>query len=189
MPIIDHFGLIAPFYDRAIPFTRAEKMVEMLDLPVDGLLLDAGGGTGRVSYTFQNLVRKVVVTDLSFDMLGQAKGKGGMSLTCSHSEFLPFPDEYFDRVIIVDAFHHVFDQRKTASELWRVLGRGGRLLIEEPDIRKIMVKLVALVEKLVLMHSHFLSPPEIGSLFDYQGAKVRMEFESYNAWIIVDKAK
>jgi hypothetical protein len=47
--------------------------------------------------------------------------------------------------------------------------------------------LVALAEKLALMRSHFLSPPRIGSLFNYPNAEIRMEFESYNAWIIVDK--
>ena len=187
MPMIDHFGLVAPFYDRAIPFGRLEKMVELIGLPVEGRLLDAGGGTGRVSHEFRHLAKEVVVADLSIDMLGQAKGKGGLGLTCSHSEFLPFADGYFERVIMIDAFHHVFDQKRTATELWRMLSPGGRLVIEEPDIRKMSVKLVALVEKLALMQSRFLSPPEIGTLFNYSDAKLRMEFESYNAWIIVDK--
>ena len=43
-----HFDFIAPFYDRAIPFARLEKMLDVLDLPCEGWLLDAGGGTGRV---------------------------------------------------------------------------------------------------------------------------------------------
>lgn len=187
MPIIDHFGIIAPFYDRAIPFNRAEKMVDIIGLPVDGPLLDAGGGTGRVSHGFLNLAEPVVVADLSLEMLGQAKDKGGLCLTCSPSERLPFPDEFFDRVIMIDAFHHVCDQRETAGELWRVLKHGGRIVIEEPDIRTLTVKLVALVEKFVFMRSHFLSPPMIGSLFNYPDAEVRIEFGSYNAWIIVDK--
>jgi demethylmenaquinone methyltransferase/2-methoxy-6-polyprenyl-1,4-benzoquinol methylase len=134
------------------------------------------------------LASSVIVADLSLEMLRQAKEKGGMSLTCSHSEWLPFPDEYFERVIMIDAFHHVCDQRDTARELWRVLKRGGRIVIEEPDIRKFTVKLVAMAEKLALMRSHFLSPPDIGSLFKYSNAEIRMEYESYNAWIIVDKS-
>jgi hypothetical protein len=30
-----------------------------------------------------------------------------------------------DRVIMVDALHHVFHQQQTAAELWRVLSRAG----------------------------------------------------------------
>jgi demethylmenaquinone methyltransferase/2-methoxy-6-polyprenyl-1,4-benzoquinol methylase len=187
MPLIDHFGIIAPYYDRAIPFNRAEKLITIINLPVKGPLLDAGGGTGRVSKVFRGLAAPVVVADLSLEMLSQAKGADDLCVSCSHSERLPFPEEYFDRVIMIDAFHHVCNQRETAGELWRVLKPGGRIVIEEPDIRSFTVKLVALAEKLALMRSHFISPPMIGSMFNHRNAEIRMEYESYNAWIIVDK--
>jgi len=42
------------------------------------------------------------------------------------------------------------------------------------------------VEKLALMRSHFLSPPIIASSFPPE-ARVTVEVESYNAWVVVDK--
>ena len=74
-----------------------------------------------------------------------------------------FKDKSFDRVIMVDALHHVKDYRITIHELWRVLMPGGRIVIEEPDIQTFPVKLMALVEKIALMRSHFISSGVISS--------------------------
>ena len=70
-----------------------------------------------------------------------------------------------------------------------MLKPGGYLVIEEPDLRTFVVKLVALAEKLALMRSHFLAPLEIAALFDFPQAKVRIETEvdGFNAWVIVQK--
>ncbi|PWH17568.1 MAG: methyltransferase type 11 [Anaerolineae bacterium] len=183
--MFDHFDVLAPLYDRAIPFSRLDWMLRVVNLPVDGLVLDAGGGTGRVAAALRPYARDVVVADVSAGMLAQARNKQLTGLRAP-SERLPFPENTFPRIIMVDALHHVSNQRQTLAELWRVLQPGGRLVIEEPDIRTWVVKFVAVVEKLALMRSHFLSPPQIVALLPPQ-AKVQVERESYNAWVIVEK--
>jgi ubiquinone/menaquinone biosynthesis C-methylase UbiE len=187
MPILDHFGIIAPFYDRVIRLGTADKMIALANLPTQGALLDAGGGTGRVASALNGMAASLVVADLSFDMLKQASKKGSLQTVCSHTEKLPFDDSSFERVIMVDALHHVCDHGETALELWRVLKPGGRLLIEEPDIRQFSIKLLALAEKLALMRSHFISPPAIVRLFPYPSARSLIEKDGYNAWVIIDK--
>ena len=127
------------------------------------------------------------VADISLKMLRQARVKNGTGLVCSHTEVLPFPSESFERVIMIDALHHVCDQAETTRELWRVLKPGGRLVIEEPDVREFSVKLVAIAEKLALMRSHFIKPPQIAALFPYPEAQVEIQREGFNAWIIVRK--
>jgi demethylmenaquinone methyltransferase/2-methoxy-6-polyprenyl-1,4-benzoquinol methylase len=180
-----HFDLLARLYDRVIPFTRLDQMLRMLDLPHSGSLLDAGGGTGRVAEALRPHVGWVVVADVSYEMLGQARQKD-LSTASASTEALPFPDATFDRVLMVDALHHVSNQAETVHELYRVLKVGGRLVIEEPDVRRFAVKLIAVAEKLVLMRSHFLAPPEIACLFP-TGAKVRIESEDNTAWVIAEK--
>ncbi len=184
---LDHFGFIAPFYDKAIPLRRAEKLIELARLPVDGRLLDAGGGTGRVAQSLKRYVSRVVVADISIGMLSEAKAKDGLSLICSFSESLPIPDETFERIIMIDALHHVLDQQETAAELYRVLKPGGRIVIEEPDIGKFMVKLIAIAEKILLMRSHFLSPPKIVELFRPFKTNTQIVREEFSAWVIIDK--
>ena len=180
-----HFNWIARFYDRVIPFVRLEQMLKVLELPHAGSLLDAGGGTGRVAEALRPHVGRVVVADVACGMLTQARQKG-LAVTSTATEYLPFPDGSFDRVLMVDALHHVVNQAETVRELYRVLKPGGRLVIEEPDFRTFSVKLIAVAEKLALMRSHFLKPAQIAGRLPPE-AKVRIEAEDYTAWVIAEK--
>ena len=180
-----HFNLLAPFYDRAIPFARLEQMLGLLELSGTESLLDAGGGTGRVAEALRPHLKWIVVADVSSGMLTQARQKN-LATTSSQTEHLPFPEGAFDRVLMVDALHHVIDQAETVRELYRVLKEGGRLVIEEPDLRRFPVKLVAVVEKLALMRSHFLTPSQIAKLFP-AGGRIRIESEENTAWVIAEK--
>jgi ubiquinone/menaquinone biosynthesis C-methylase UbiE len=189
MPVPDHFTLIAPFYEHFIRLRAPDTLISLLDLPVGGRLLDAGGGTGRVAQALRGLVDQVVVADLSLGMLSQAQKKEGLQSVNSHTERLPFPDKSFSRVLMVDALHHVCDHRDTALELFRVLEPGGLLVIEEPDVRKFSVKLVALAEKLALMRSHFLSPPRIAALFPKANQPIRIHKEGFSAYVIINKGE
>jgi demethylmenaquinone methyltransferase/2-methoxy-6-polyprenyl-1,4-benzoquinol methylase len=181
----DHFGLIAPIYARA-EYHALEKMREAAALPAKGRLLDVGGGTGRVASALRGLVDEVVITDVSMGMLRQAPRSTLEPAGCV-SERLPVPDDTFERVILVDALHHVEDQAATAREMLRVLKPGGRLVIEEPDIRTLGVKLIAVAEKLLMMRSHFLTPGQTESFFP--NSKTRIIAEDSSAWIVVEKLK
>lgn len=187
--MFDHFGFLAPHYERFIQPKDPQEIREFGKLPTSGALLDAGGGTGRIAQELRGQAGAIVVADLSLKMLLQAQDKGDLRLVCNHSEFLPFPTASFERVIMVDALHHVIDQQQTAAELWRVLKPGGRLVIEEPDIRTWSVKLIAAFEKLALMRSHFLSPPQIAALFPHRQAKVSLETKGYNAWVVIERGE
>ena len=189
MPNLDHFGFLAPFYDRLIKPKSPEKLWKFLELPTGGLLLDAGGGTGRLAQFMLEKSAGVVLADLSFEMLQEAKEKAKFLRICSHTEGFPFSDGSFSRIMMVDALHHVCDQSDTALELWRVLEPGGLLVIEEPDLNKFGVKLIAIAEKFALMQNHFLAPSEISGLFSFPNSEVRIEVEEdgFNAWVIVKK--
>jgi ubiquinone/menaquinone biosynthesis C-methylase UbiE len=185
MPPFDHFGAIAHLYARAV-YSKVDVMRETAELPVKGRLLDVGGGTGRVSLAIRDLVDEVIVADVSFGMLKETlRASRTLQPVCGGSESLPFADNSFERVIMVDALHHVGHQTQSAHEMFRVLKPGGVLVIEEPDIRTFGVKLIALAEKLLLMRSHFLSPHQIGELFI--PAKTRLHTEDSTAWVVIKK--
>jgi len=183
----DHFGLIAGLYNKTAQINPPALLLELLALPPDGLLLDAGGGTGRVAEALRSMVGKVIVADLSRGMLCYA-AKKGLATACAPVERLPFASSAFDRIIMVDALHHVFDQHQTATELWRVLAPGGRIVIIEPDIHKFMVKLITIGEKNLLMRSRFLPVEEITTLFSNQNMHVRISSDKFNVWVCAEKA-
>ena len=183
----DHFDFIAPVFSR-VGYASVADMVRHADLPTSGRVLDAGGGTGRVASAIREQAGEVVIADPSLGMLRQAD-RTHLGLACSTSESLPFPNNSFERVIMVDALHHVIDQRRTAREMYRVLNPGGRIVIEEPDIRTFGVKLIALGEKVLLMRSHFLSPEKIVELFSFDSAKASIHAAEGDAWVVIEKPK
>ena len=183
MPAFDHFAAIAPLYARAT-YSKTDVMREVASLPVRGILLDVGGGTGRVASAIRDMVDEIIVADVSLGMLKEAP-LSALKPVCGGSESLPFADNSFERVIMVDALHHVIDHVHTASEMFRVLKPGGVLVIEEPDIRTFGVKLIAIAEKLLLMRSHFLAPDAILKLFP-NGEK-QVKAVDGTVWVIIKK--
>ncbi len=184
----DHFNLIAKFYDRGTEFMVNEELVQLLDLGAQFSLLDVGGGTGRVAAALRNKVRSVVVADPSAGMLHYAKKKGLITV-CTPGEHLPFKENSFDRIIMVDAFHHVRNQSQTADELWRAITPGGRILIIEPDIRRFAVKLIALGEKALFMRSHFLSHEKIAALFGEKSPHIKVVKSDWNVMILIERVR
>lgn len=185
--MLDHFDLIASIYDRLIGPPNTERLQKLLNLPTEGWLLDGGGGTGRVSSHLNGLAGNIVVSDLSHRMLKQARKKKIRPVR-AHAEHLPFADERFDRILVVDALHHFCDQREAVEDLLRVLKPAGRLVIEEPDLNHAVVKLLALVEKMLLMRSHFYKPQKIREMILACGYSATIETDGrYTAWVVAQK--
>lgn len=187
MSILDHFGVIAPFYDRIFGRNRRADWASALCTSVGHRILDAGGGTGRVVAGLPDSGCQVFVVDESRAMLHQAKGKKGLNLVCAQAEHLPFLNSVFDRVIMVDAMHHVADQSQSVAEMVRVLQSDGMIVLQEPNIRKLGVKFIALAEKLLLMRSHFLDAQQIASLFMASGTQVQIDYHEWEIMITARK--
>ena len=185
----DHFGIVAPVYDRGIRTQAIERLRTLADLtPVDWVL-DVGGGTGRIAEGLLPYVGGVCVLDRSLRMLQQATSKGRLACCLGAVEALPFAEGTFTKIVAVDSFHHFRDQAGAASELLRVLAPGGCLVIEEPDIRRFPVKLVALGETLALMRSRFRAPVELAQYFASPNTQVRVVEQSPNFWAVVEKLR
>ena len=184
---MDHFDFVAPIYDHLAGKPDKSRYQRLLKLPCKGLLLDAGGGTARISSHLRNLIGQVVVSDLSHRMLRQA-GKKNIACVESRVDQLPFPDKTFDRILVVDALHHFNDQTRAIRELLRILKCGGRMAIEEYDLNHKGVKLLALAEKFMGMGSVFLKPSKIRDMIRANGIEAKIENPSrFTAWIIADK--
>lgn len=112
-----------------------EEVIEALDLKPGMKVLDAGCGTGNleelIAERYPNV--EVVAVDFSPAMLGRAKKKA-VSRTIHFRELdlnqpLPFPANYFDRVVCVNTFYNLKDHKKTLGEFKRMLRMGGILVL------------------------------------------------------------
>ncbi len=181
--MFDHFNLLAPFYERFISPPDGKAMRRYLQPDASLLLLDVGGGTGRVAHVLREDFAAIIIADVARGMLRQARRRG-LDCVQTQSEQLPFAST-FDRVLMVDAFHHVYNQEKTAHEMFRLLKPDGLLVIQEPDIQQWPIKVVAVLEKLALMRSHFLAAEAIAALFADLPAQVEVHRDGHQAWVLV----
>jgi glycogen(starch) synthase len=128
--------------DAANPFRfiYRRKLADTLHLlgDVRGLrILDAGGGMGRLSLPLARAGARTTLLDLSAAMLEKARGRAKddpaaplPAMLVGNAMSLPFADASFDAVVGLDLFCHLPDRRAGLLELKRVLGPGGRLILD-----------------------------------------------------------
>ena len=186
--MINCFDYIASVYDCLNIQPDPIRLRTLLGLPAEGRLLDAGGGTGRVSLPLRFLVGAIVISDLSRPMLQQARRKGIDLTVQARTEQMPFPDGSFSRIIVVDALHHFGNQSAAIGELSRLLTPPGRLVIVEPDINRLIVKVVSLMERLMNMGIRFLPADEIREMLARQSLRASIAGrDRFRVWIVADK--
>ncbi len=102
-------------------------------------VLDVAGGSGDLSRLFAKKVGpngQVILTDINASMLGEGRDRlldDGMNvpaLQCD-AEKLPFPDAYFNCVIVAFGLRNMTHKETALKEMCRVLKPGGRLLVLE----------------------------------------------------------
>ena len=102
-------------------------------------VLDIAGGSGDLSKLFAKKVGtegQVILTDINASMLLVGRDRmldAGLqvpALQCD-AEKLPFPDQYFDCVIVAFGLRNMTHKDLALAEMQRVLKVGGRLLVLE----------------------------------------------------------
>ncbi|MEW5734662.1 MAG: methyltransferase domain-containing protein [Thermodesulfobacteriota bacterium] len=109
-------------------------------------LLDLGCGFGRHSWQAYHYPGvRIVAADINplllnanrFMLSGMEvqniRGGEYAHVVCADARDLPFPDASFDIAVCSEVLEHIPDDRRAASELYRVLAPGGRLGVSVPN--------------------------------------------------------
>lgn len=93
-------------------------------------LLELGCGTGHWTDFFVRKGFEVTGVDISEPMLNVARSKKiNATFLPGNSEALPFEDERFSVLTSITMLEFVDDQKKVVSEMYRVLKKGGWLIV------------------------------------------------------------
>lgn len=97
-------------------------------------ILDIGCGTGNFSIKLEKMGFKVVGIDISGEMLEAARKKAraeGLEIEFYEMDIysMKFQDEAFDGAISMAAFEFIKEPEKAAAEIFRVVKKGGQILI------------------------------------------------------------
>ncbi len=159
---MDLFSRIAGRYDRIIRGFDLEKIIDDLTYSREELLVDLGGGTGRVATLFLNYVNECLVIDRSFEMLKQAQNKSrNLLFVQGTGDSMPFRENTIKQIFVNDVLHHIRKQKETLQESHLVLKENGKLIIREYDRKYIGNIFLFIFEKILRFGSVFFSPQEL----------------------------
>jgi len=135
----ERFGRAAERYVRDQGFASGDDLAaaaRMLKPTPEDNLLDVACGGGHTALYFAPLVRSVVASDLTMQMLKKAQeyiseegGVENVTFREADAEDLPFPAGAFTLLTCRIAPHHFPDVPRALREFHRVLRRGGRMAV------------------------------------------------------------
>ena len=97
-------------------------------------------------------------------------------------EYMPFNDNYFDKIIVLDYLNHAADCNKSVKEIKRVLKHNGEVIVEDLNLKDIRVKLQYLKHRIIGNTIHYNYPSQIQKIFngcDFKGSLKEIENKRY----------
>ncbi len=111
-----------------------ETFLEKMSLPKDAKILDVGCGTGETT-KFLTSFGQVWGVDISCRALDFCRRQGLENLEQCGACNLPFEKHWADLVAMLDIVEHVEDDQLALKEAYRVLDKGGWLLVTVPALK------------------------------------------------------
>ena len=102
----------------------AQRLVELLKVPIGASILDVGAGTGNYSAALAEVGYNVTALEPSKVMRDQRADHPRLRWCEGFAEELPFEDDAFDGVMMTLCMHHFSDWHRALEEASRVVGSG-----------------------------------------------------------------
>ena len=105
-----------------------EELVAELKISSKDKVLDLGCGQGRIFLVIKHYTNIIFGIDIDLSMINDATLYDYTSLHVATAEDSRYPDNYFDKIIMLGTFD-VVEQEKSLAEINRILKIGGTCLI------------------------------------------------------------
>ncbi len=117
---------------------RVQTIFEWLPPDDNAVFLDCACGRGFYLNYYRTVSKvRLVGLELEANIIRKASANVGLlpdiTLTQGNIYALPFPDNYFDGVILSEILEHIEDDVRGLKEVWRVLKPGGVVAITVPN--------------------------------------------------------
>jgi SAM-dependent methyltransferase len=132
------YTAVAHEYDDVFPRHVAEHYIDKRTslikdlLPMGGLVLDVGCGTGQLGAAIASVGYDVFGVDLSASMVAKARQRGLVGTFAGVTTALPFAEGSFNLALTVATLHHLETPARvaaTVSEMARVVKPGGFVVL------------------------------------------------------------
>lgn len=117
-------------------------------------ILDYGCGPGTFLIKLSKLTKaNLKGVDISEEFIKESKSNfeklniNNIAVEKVSPEKLPFKDQHFDLIFIIDVIHHLDDIQKNLSEIKRVLKKDGKLIIYEPNKLNPLIFITHILDK------------------------------------------
>lgn len=165
--ILKKFDRVFKHYDRFIEVFNLNKMDEIkniLDLKGNEVVVDMGGGTGRLAHYLSKYCKTIYVLDESKGMLSKVKASKKIIPLLGDALDTGFNKDSIDVVIMSDMVHHVKDQARLIAEAYKILKKDGKLLILDFEKRHIKIKILRAFEYMLFGKLYFRTSSEVKNL-------------------------
>ncbi len=122
---------------------RVERIVLNRFVKRGQLVIDVGGGYGRLMDVYRERFTRAVVVDHSLSMLQDAakrlrsEGIPNVMLVAANVYDLPFVDGVADQVFMIRILHHLAEPPRAIASVNRILRPGGSFALEYQNVRNI----------------------------------------------------
>jgi len=123
-------------------------------------ILDVGSWTGMFTYLMDTAGHDVTAFDKNQKYLEMVKANvPNAEIVKGELPELPFEDKSFDVVVALQVIEHIEDDIKAVKEMYRVLKKGGRIIVTIPIERNLIAN----------EHKHFYNFYDVMDLFEVLG--------------------
>lgn len=141
---------------------RIQLLLRYILVKDSDIILDVGGNTGKITEGYARNCKEVVVLEPKHKVADYGRThRPHIRFVQGEAENIPFPQEYFDKIIASFSFHHFPNQDRSLEEMKRVLKLNGMLVIVESDPATSKGKGLKLCETLLRTDAKFYTPLEL----------------------------